>query len=167
MSYNIGMKRKKLEYLVGEALTRKRLTLAIAESVTGGLISDKITDLSGSSRFFLMSVIAYSNDAKKKLLGVPQKTLARYGAVSKETALLMATGVKKCARSDIGLSVTGIAGPTGGTRKKPIGLVYVGIDAGWIKLVKMLTLKGKRLAIKEKASCAALNLLASLLETEN
>jgi len=163
MSYNVSMKRKKLESLVGKALTRKRLTLAIAESVTGGLISDKITNLSGSSRYFLMGVIAYSNDAKKKLLGVSQKTLARYGAVSKETALLMATGVKKCAGSSIGLSTTGIAGPTGGTRKKPVGLVYVGIDAGWIKLVKVLTLKGKRLEIKEKASRAALRLLCELL----
>ena len=163
MSYNVSMKRKKPEYLVGEALARKRLTLAIAESVTGGLISNKITDVSGSSRYFLMSVIAYSNESKKKLLGVPQKTLARYGAVSKETALAMATGVKKLAKSNIGISSTGIAGPRGGTRKKPVGLVYIGIDAGWIKLVKVLTLKGKRRAIKENASRAALKLLCELL----
>ena len=157
------MKHRKLELSVGKLLAKKKLTLAVAESVTGGLISDKITNVSGSSRYFLMGVIAYSNKSKEKLLGVSRKTLQKYGAVSKETALAMATGVKKLAKSNIGISSTGIAGPRGGTRKKPVGLVYIGIDAGWIKLVKVLTLKGKRRAIKENASRAALKLLCELL----
>ena len=157
------MKHEKLELSVGKLLARKKFTLSVAESVTGGLISDKITNISGSSRYFLMGVIAYSNKSKEKLLGVSRKTLQKYGAVSKEIALSMACGVKKRAGSNIGLSTTGIAGPKGGTRKKPVGLVYIGIDAGWIKLVKILRLKGNRFDIKREAANAALGLLCELL----
>ena len=157
------MKHRKLELSVGKLLAKKKLTLAVAESVTGGLISDKITNVSGSSRYFLMGVIAYSNKSKEKLLGVSRKTLQKYGAVSKEIALSMACGVKRRAGSHIGLSTTGVAGPKGETRKKPVGLVYIGIDVGWIKLVKKVNFKGKREFIKRKAAESSLKLLIKLI----
>jgi nicotinamide-nucleotide amidase len=123
----LGPAETPLEDLVGRLLRDQGLTLAVAESCTGGLIGHRVTNISGSSDYFQGGVISYSNAAKMDLLRVPQETLARHGAVSAETALAMAQGVKALFRADVGLSVTGIAGPTGGSPEKPVGTVFIGL----------------------------------------
>lgn len=150
---------------IASALKRNKITLAAAESCTGGLFSDYVTNLAGSSEYFKGAVIAYSNESKIKTLKVSKKTLINYGAVSPETALKMAVGAKKVFSSDIALSVTGIAGPGGGSKDKPVGLVYVGfIDKNNVKNVKKLLLKGCRASIKLKAVKEMLSMLYDSLE---
>src|SRR5699024_6603040 len=117
-----------LEQVVVEELKQRGLTLATAESCTGGLIGKRITDIPGSSACYVGGVISYSNDVKMQLLGVKQQTLSQYGAVSEQTACEMAEGVRRCTGADIGLSTTGVAGPDGGTEEKPVGLVYIGLS---------------------------------------
>jgi nicotinamide-nucleotide amidase len=112
---------------VGRLLSERGLTLSLAESCTGGLIGNWITDVPGSSAYFLLGVVAYANEAKRGLLGVREETLARHGAVSTETAAEMAAGVRRAAGSDLGLATTGIAGPGGGSPEKPVGTVCVGL----------------------------------------
>lgn len=119
-----------LAEVLGELLVKKSLTIATAESCTGGMLANEITDIAGSSRYMLGGVVAYSNDVKKNMLGVRQDSLDQYGAVSKEVALQMAKGVAEKLGSDIGVSTTGIAGPGGGTEEKPVGLVWMGF---WFK----------------------------------
>lgn len=122
---------KELETLsvkIGQILAEIGWTISTAESCTGGLLSHVLTGVSGSSSYFVGGVVAYSNPIKESVLGVKSKTLARHGAVSKETALEMAAGIRKKFNTDIGLSTTGIAGPTGGTPDKPVGLVWMGIS---------------------------------------
>ncbi len=116
-----------LEELVGYLLREQGLTLAVAESCTGGLICHRLTNVSGSSDYFLGGVVTYSNQAKMDIIMVPEDILAARGAVSSETARAMAVGVAEIFHADIGLSVTGIAGPTGGTPQKPVGTVYLGL----------------------------------------
>lgn len=116
-----------LQEKVVEILIKKKLTVATAESCTGGLVSERITRVSGASEVFGCGVCSYSNEIKNKILGVEKETLAVLGAVSAETAVQMAEGVKKISGADIGISTTGIAGPTGGTPEKPVGLVYLGV----------------------------------------
>ncbi len=141
-------------------LINGRLTISIAESCTGGGLSDALTDVPGSSACFMGTIVAYSNEAKIKLLGVPRKTVEKHGAVSKEIAALMAENVRKKIKSDIGLSVTGIAGPGGGTTKKPVGLVYFGLAFKNNKTyVKKRLFKGSREKIKEQAVRYALEWL--------
>jgi nicotinamide-nucleotide amidase len=154
-----GIDEQTLEGVVGEALMRRRLTLAIAESCTGGLVSDRITNVPGSSRYFLVSVIAYDNQMKETLLGVTPSLLSRYGAVSAPVAKAMAQGVRRLGCADVGLAITGIAGPSGGSSKKPVGLVYLALADRTITLVKRCHFHGDRLAIKSQASQAALDLL--------
>ncbi len=110
-----------------EFLKVNNLTVSTAESCTGGMIASAITNVSGSSGFFGMGVVTYSNEAKMKLIGVKSKTLEKYGSVSEHTAKEMAEGILKLSNSDISVAVTGIAGPTGGTAEKPVGLVYIGV----------------------------------------
>ena len=117
-----------LEEVVAALLIEKKMTLAVAESCTGGLISNRLTDVAGSSAFFERSVIAYSNAAKVNLLGIPAGVIEKHGAVSEETARLMAEGIRKIAGTDLGLSSTGIAGPTGGSKDKPVGTVYLALS---------------------------------------
>jgi PncC family amidohydrolase len=117
-----------LEYQAGVLLRNKGWTLAIAESCTGGLIGDLITNVTGSTDYFVGGVIAYANSVKENLLGVQHETLVQFGAVSSETAKEMANGIRTALGADIGISVTGIAGPGGGTPVKPIGLVWIGIS---------------------------------------
>lgn len=148
-----------LEGAIGKLLTKKRKTLAIAESCTGGLVSSRITDVSGSSKYFMAGLVAYSNESKENFFGVSQKLIERYGAVSRQVALAMAKGIKFLACVDIGLSVTGIAGPTGGSRRKPIGLVYVALVTDKKKIVKEFRFKGSRKDIKFQASQVALDLI--------
>ncbi len=150
----------KPEAAVGQILRKKKLTLAIAESCTGGLISSRITDVSGSSDYFVMGLVAYSNKAKEYILGVSGKLIQKYGTVSKQVALEMAKGVRLLADTDIGIGVTGIAGPTGGTKSKPVGLVYVAlVKRGLTPFVREFRFKGTRSEIKFQASQAALDLI--------
>ena len=120
----------KAEELVARQLIKKKKTIAVAESCTGGLLSKRLTDISGSSKYTSLNIITYSNKSKNKILNVPLDLLKKYGAVSPEVAASMAIGIKKLAKSDIGFSITGIAGPKGGTKEKPVGLVYFGLIKG-------------------------------------
>ena len=113
--------------ILNEGLEKKKLKISIAESCSGGLISYNLTKLPGSSKYFIMGVVCYSNDSKIKFLKVKKKTLLKYGAVSMETCKQMCENLLKISKSNIAVSITGIAGPGGGTVKKPIGLVYIGI----------------------------------------
>ncbi len=154
-----GVDSDTLQSVVGGILTKRKKTLAIAESCTGGYISNLITNSPGSSKYFLTSVVAYSNNAKISRLNVPKALIKKYGAVSKEVAAAMAENVRILAGSDIGLGITGIAGPTGQTKKKPIGLVYIAISAKKKRIAKEFHLLGSREEIKLQASQQALNLL--------
>ncbi len=153
-----------MEEVVGRALTTRQLTIAVAESCTGGLIGHRLTQVPGSSTYLDRVLVCYSNEAKIELLDVPKVVLTRHGAVSPEVAAAMARGVRERSKTDVGLSVTGIAGPGGSTAQKPIGLVYVGFDAkGMGALAKEFRFHGPRDTIKLRASQAALNLLRQWL----
>jgi nicotinamide-nucleotide amidase len=154
-----GADEETLPLVVGRRLRETGRTLAVAESCTGGLIGDRVTDVPGSSDYFLASVVAYSNEAKAELLGVPTETLRQHGAVSAETAQAMAEGVRRASGADIGLSVTGVAGPTGGTPAKPIGLTYVGLAEEGGGLSERHQFGGNRQMVKERAAQMALWLL--------
>src|SRR3989304_5781049 len=121
---------EKLEEVVGKLLTERKMTLALGESCPGGLVGHRLTNVPGSSSYVLGGIVAYSNEAKERLLGVRHETLEEQGAVSPETAIEMARGARAALGADVGLSVTGIAGPGGGTPDKPVGLVYVALAAG-------------------------------------
>ncbi len=151
---------------IGDVLRKSRQTLAIAESCTGGLVSSAVTAIPGSSDYFLGAVIAYSDRIKSSFLGVPKELLHRYGAVSPETALSLAVNVRKRSGSDYGLAVTGIAGPTGGSRTKPVGLVYIGLAYGRNSTVKKFIFKGPRSSVRSQAAQKALALLKEALLSE-
>ncbi|MBI5882551.1 MAG: CinA family nicotinamide mononucleotide deamidase-related protein [Elusimicrobia bacterium] len=149
-----------LEAEVGRALTARRLTLAAAESCTGGMLASRLTDIPGASAFFLGGVTTYADALKKDLLRVRPKTLRRHGAVSRECCREMAEGIRRRTGCSLGLSVTGIAGPAGGTRSKPVGLVYIGVAGPGSKTtVHELRLSGDRGFIRTRATTRALQLL--------
>jgi nicotinamide-nucleotide amidase len=154
-----GQDDETMELAVGRLLKGKRLTLTTAESCTGGLIADRITNVAGSSEYFLGSVIAYSNVLKEKLLGVRSQTLRMQGAVSRETAAQMANGVRVRLGSRLGLAITGIAGPAGGTDRKPVGLVFMAVAGPKGTAVDERRFLGSRRHIKESSAQAALNML--------
>ncbi len=154
---------KSLEVVVGELLRKRGLRLAIAESCTGGLVSHRITNVPGASTYYMGSVTAYAYEAKVRLLGVRWSTLEKYGAVSKETALEMAAGVRRALAADVGVSVTGIAGPGGGTPEKPVGLTWIGLSAPGIDEAWEYIWKGDRLQVKEQSAQQALQLLVNFL----
>jgi len=133
---------------LGKLLGRKKQSLAIAESCTGGLISAALTEIPGSSGYFGYGVVSYSNEAKVKLLKVSEETLKKYGAVSPQTAVEMAEGIRMLSGSDYGLSVTGIAGPGGATETKPVGLVYIGFSSSNGCTWEELRLQGTRQEIR-------------------
>jgi nicotinamide-nucleotide amidase len=145
-------KTMKLEKLIGDLLRKKGWTLSVAESCTGGLICDRITDVSGSSDYFMGGMVNYSNESKAKHLGIPLDYTRRHGAVSSQVARKMAEGVRKTFDTTFGLSTTGVAGPTGGTKRSPVGRVFIGIATGKRTWVKKLDLKGRRREIKKQAS---------------
>jgi nicotinamide-nucleotide amidase len=151
------------EVSAGRALKQRGLRLALAESCTGGLLGHIITNVPGSSNWFTGGVVAYSNEVKKRLLGVASETLKRYGAVSKQTASEMAAGVMKRLKTDVGLAVTGIAGPEGGTEKKPVGTVFIALAYGKKVYTKRLLLSGTRKSIKKQAAVEALKGLKGFL----
>lgn len=148
-----------LEGITGKVLAAKHKTLSIAESCTGGLISSRITDIPGSSRYFWMGVVAYSNAAKVSQLNVPPAVISKYGAVSRQTAAAMAKNIRDISGADIGLSVTGIAGPGGATKTKPVGLVYIALAMPGKTTCKEFRFRGDRETIKFRSSQAALDLL--------
>ena len=153
----------RIEEKIGRLLRDRKLTLSIAESCTGGLTSNLITNVNGSSNYFERGYVVYSNRSKIELLDVPEDTIKKYGAVSSHTAIAMAEGVKRKSGTDIGLSVTGIAGPSGGTIKKPVGLVYIAV-AGDKKIeYKEYRFRGKRHEIKLESANAALKCLIEYL----
>ena len=156
---------KSLPRQLADALLARRLTLATAESCTGGLIGGTLTSVPGSSAWYLGGVVAYDNRVKTALLGVPPETLARHGAVSPQTARAMAQGVLDCTGADLAVSVTGIAGPTGGTPQKPVGLVYIGLARRNRPpvAVKYLSPSATRRAIRASTVRQALRLLLSRL----
>ena len=153
----------KLEKLIGDLLRRKGRTLAIAESCTGGLICDRITDVSGSSDYFMGGMVTYSNASKAKHLGIPLDYIKRYGAVSPQVAKKMAQGVRRTFNTTFGLSTTGVAGPTGGTKRSPVGRVFIALAERRKVRVKKLDLKGNRREIKERATETALRFLYEIL----
>jgi len=150
---------EELEEVIGPLLRQSQRTLAIAESCTGGLLGHRITNVSGSSDYFLQGVLTYSNESKIQLLGIQPDIILQHGAVSHEVAKAMAIGIRERSGSDIGLSITGIAGPKGGSPEKPVGLVYVGLSwEGGVKVVKNIFL-GHREIIKSQSSQKALDML--------
>ncbi len=152
--------------MVGKLLRLNKKTLAVAESCTGGLLGDRITDVPGSSDYFLQGVVAYSNEAKIDLLGVSKALVEKHGAVSSKVAEAMAQGIRDKARSSLGLAITGIAGPSGGAPEKPVGLVYVAL--AWDKgsdVVKNLFL-GNREIIKFQSSQKALDMVRRHLDKD-
>ncbi|MBI5468894.1 MAG: nicotinamide-nucleotide amidohydrolase family protein [Deltaproteobacteria bacterium] len=151
--------KKSPEKAVGELLKKRGLTIAAAESCTGGLLSSMITDVPGSSGYFTGSVVAYDNEVKKKSLGVKSATLREYGAVSVAAADEMASGVRKKLKSDIGVAVTGIVGPGGGSVAKPVGTVFIGVSVKDSVFVKKFLFKGERKKIKKLSSTAALEMV--------
>jgi len=152
-----------LEEVIGKLLGKKKLSLSLAESCTGGMICDRVTNIPGSSIYFKQGVVTYSNESKIRLLKVNEDTIKRYGAVSENTAKEMAVGVRKLSGVDIGMATTGIAGPTGATEKKPVGLVYVAIACEKDVYCREYRFTGHRLAIKEKVTVHALDFLRRIL----
>ena len=155
---------EKLLDKVSTLLKKQKLTLATAESCTGGLIAHTLTNVSGSSDYFDRGVISYSNKAKTDLLDVPKDILKKYGAVSEQVAKAMGEGVRKKSNADIGIATTGIAGPTGGTPSKPVGLVYVALSTYNKTDVRKYLFTGNRLQNKESACNQALLLLYDYLK---
>ena len=154
-----GVDEETLESVIGRACLARRRTIAVAESCTGGLIADRITDVPGSSRYFLGGIVAYADAVKRHALGVPASTLAKHGAVSEAVATAMARGVRERIGTDIGLAVTGIAGPTGATRGKPIGLVWIAVSDRSATRATRRHFHGDRLAVKQQTAQIALDWL--------
>lgn len=154
-----------MENKIAEILIRKGLTISTAESCTGGLLSSKLTDISGSSSYIKLNVVTYANEAKHKILGVTLETLEKYGAVSEECALEMAKGLYKLTGSDICVSTTGIAGPTGGSKDKPVGLMYSAIYTEQKQQIYKILLSPNidRISMKEKFTEAVLNNIYTFL----
>ena len=158
-----GFDEESLEYIVYKLLKEKNKTLSIAESCTGGMISGRLTNVAGVSSVFMNSIVTYSNEAKKNFLKVKEKTLIEYGAVSPETAIEMARGIMLVSGTDVGLSVTGIAGPDGGTAEKPVGLFYIGIAIGDVVEAHRFCYPGSRERIRNMATIKALDILRGKL----
>ena len=141
-------------------LIKKRLTISVAESCTGGFLSNSFTSIAGSSKIFTLGIVSYSNQSKINVLKVPKKTIEKHGSVSEEVCLTMLKNLNKMSKTNISISITGIAGPSGGTKKKPVGLVYIGIKKGNKTLVKKHLFKNKkRNSIQRNAVNKALNLI--------
>jgi nicotinamide-nucleotide amidase len=150
---------QELEETVGNLLRERKLTLAVAESCTGGLIADRITNIPGSSGYFERGMITYSNASKVDELHIPEELIQRYGAVSREVAEAMARDIRQTSKTDIGISTTGIAGPTGGSLEKPVGLVWIAYSDQFETIALQFIFNGERRIVKERAAQAALELL--------
>ena len=153
---------KKLSQKVVKLLSKKRLKISFAESCTGGLLSSSITSISGSSKVFTLGLVTYSNQAKIKILKVPKRILMKYGAVSYETCLSMVKNLNRISKTNISASITGVAGPKGGTKQKPVGLVFIGVKKGNKTLVKKFLFKKRtRNSIQSSTVYRALSLILS------
>ena len=153
---------KKLSQKVVKLLSRKRLKISLAESCTGGLLSSSITSISGSSKVFTLGLVTYSNQAKINILTVPKRIIVKHGAVSYETCLSMVKNLSKISKTNISISITGVAGPKGGTKQKPVGLVYIGIKKGNKTMVKKFLFKSKKRNLIQRSTVnKALNLVLS------
>jgi len=155
--------RNSLEKTIGDLLRERGWTVSIAESCTGGLVCDRITDVSGSSDYFMGGMVTYSNESKAKHLEIRLQYIKKYGAVSPQVARKMAQGVRKAFGTTFGLSTTGVAGPTGGTKRAPIGRVFIGFTNGKRTWVRKLDLKGNRREIKKQAAERSLEFLHEIL----
>ena len=156
---------KKLTQKIVKLLSKKKLKISFAESCTGGLLSSQITSISGSSKVFTLGLVTYSNQAKINILKVPKKIIMKNGAVSYETCLSMVKKLNKISKTNISVSITGVAGPNGGTRQKPVGLVYIGIKKANKILVKKFLFKNKKRSSIQKATVnKALNLILSFVK---
>ena len=156
---------KKLPQKIVKLLSKKKLKISFAESCTGGLLSCAITSVSGSSKVFALGLVTYSNQSKNNILKIPKKTLIKYGAVSYESCLSMVKNLSKISKTGVSVSITGIAGPKGGSRKKPVGLVYIGIKKGNKTLVKKHLFKNKgRLYIQKTAVNKSLGIILSFIK---
>ena len=156
---------KKLSLKIVRLLTKKRLKISFAESCTGGLLSSSITSISGSSKVFTIGLVTYSNQSKISILKVPKNIIRKHGAVSYETCLAMVKNLSKISKTNISVSITGIAGPKGGTKKKPVGLIFIGIKKGNKTLVRKYLFKNKkRTSIQRAAVNKALNLILSFIK---
>ena len=154
----------KISYKVVKLLTKKRLNISFAESCTGGLLASTVTSISGSSKIFTIGLVTYSNQAKIKFLKVPKKIILKHGAVSYETCLSMVKNLNKISKTNIAISITGIAGPKGGTKKKPVGLVYIGIKKGNKIIVKKNIFKNKsRGSIQKSTVKQALKMILDVI----
>ena len=156
---------KKLSQKIVKLLTKKKLKISFAESCTGGLLSSSITSISGSSKVFPIGLVTYSNQSKISILKVPIKIIKKHGAVSYEACLSMVKNLNKISKTNISLAITGIAGPKGGTKKKPIGLVFIGIKKDNKTLIRKYLFENmKRTTIQRAAVNKALNLILSFIE---
>ncbi len=156
-----------LEEVVAQLFFETKKTVAVSESCTGGLLANKLTNISGSSAYFERGVVAYSNRAKIAILGVPVEIIEKFGAVSAECAVAMAEGIRRISGADFGVSTTGIAGPTGGTPEKPVGLTYIGFARAGVSYSKRMLFINDRITNKERTVQAALNLLRKELSQIN
>jgi len=148
---------------IHKLLIKKKITIAVAESCTGGLLSNLLTKIPGSSKYFILGVVAYSNKAKRKILKIPAKIIDKKGAVSSDTAKLLAKSVRLAAEADLGIGITGIAGPGGGSKEKPVGTVFIAVDSKNKKICKKFNFTGKRATIRKKSALKALELLRELM----
>lgn len=149
---------------VNKLLIKNRLKVSLAESCTGGMISGFLTSLKGSSQYFILGIVAYSNLAKIKILEIPASLIKRKGAVSKEVAAQMAKSVRLRAKSDLGIGVTGIAGPGGGSKEKPKGTVFIALDSPKRKLCLKFKFNGNRHSIRKKAALKSLELIKAVIK---
>jgi PncC family amidohydrolase len=155
------------EIRLGRLLIENGLWLAVAESCTGGMLGHLITNVPGSSSYFKGGVIAYANEIKMGILGVTTETLDSYGAVSEQTVLEMAKGVRAALEADIGLSVSGIAGPDGGTEAKPVGTVWIGLSTPKLEQAEMFLFSGDRQSIKEQSAQSAIAMAIQYISKED
>ncbi len=150
---------------IHKRLIKSAKTIASAESCTGGLLSVLLTQLPGSSQYFILGVTVYSNQTKENILKIPALSIRKYGAVSEKTALAMAQNIRKLAKTDFGIAITGIAGPTGSTASKPIGTVFIALATKNKTVCKKFVFKGNRNSVRKQASLKALQLLKTSLYT--
>ena len=155
---------KKLAHKLVRLLSKKKLKVSFVESCTGGLLSSSITSISGSSKVFTLGLVTYSNQAKINILKVPKRIIMKHGAVSYETCLSMVKNLNKISKTNISVSITGVAGPNGGTKKKPVGLVYIGIKKGNKTLIKKFLFKiKKRMSIQKATVNQALKMILKII----
>ncbi len=155
------------EITAGKLLLAQGKTIACAESCTGGLLTSRLTDIAGSSAYVMGSVVSYTNEIKERLVGVKHETLAAHGAVSEETAREMAEGIRRAIRTDVGVGITGIAGPGGGTETKPVGLVYIAVATASGTTVTRNVFSGSRTENKRSSTEKALAMVIDALQEKN